>query len=176
MATHIERRIGLALVAGLVLLLALAPGAGATGLTREQATKLQQRVDTQMRRVPGGRQIAPDRISWDDRGVMLKLPVPGKAQAAAGPYCPHFRTCVWEHANYRGLTGHFYKCTTYHLGDFGFHAGTPSGVSSWRNRQSGGAISWFYDSRWAVLWFAHAGQWANVDWNDNDRAMFIDVC
>jgi Peptidase inhibitor family I36 len=133
--------------AGLAAALAVgASGAQAkTGLSPAQATKLQRQVDNVVRHsAPGARQVSPNTVVWAHDGVTLRLPVPGKASAAALGDCRIQRACLWQDANYRGRRAAFYAYGTYQLARYGLTPATHFGASSFYNHQTGGAKALLY--------------------------------
>jgi hypothetical protein len=97
------------------------------------------------------------------------------ASADAQNYlCYTGEICVFSGADRTGLKVTFTKCTMHYL-QRQFPVGTPDGVSSWNNRQTGGAVAIFYDGDKQVLFSAPVGK-GNVPPRWNDTAMYIKPC
>lgn len=133
------------LAATLGAALTLAFGAGAAdsqaAVTKAQASKLQGKVDKVLRHAaPGARQVAPNKVVWARDGVILTLPVPGKARAASSYRdCPFGYACLWQHANFQGGRAQFYHYRYYDVAAYGLPPYTIYGASSYYNHQTGGA-------------------------------------
>jgi hypothetical protein len=128
--------------AGLAAVLALAVGpAGAdASLSGTEAAKLQSQVDHVLRHSkPGGRQVAPNQVSWPRDGVSVTIPVAGTARASGLSECKRGYACLWMHFNYRGWIARFYHYGTYRLSDYGLGRFDERGASSYYNHQTGGA-------------------------------------
>jgi hypothetical protein len=97
---------GLLLVAGL----SAAPTASATEAVptgHDQATRefleqparsmeqLQQQIDLQLELAPGGRQTAPNEVSYDDGRFVVTYALPG-THVQAGPDCPSGWFCFYD--------------------------------------------------------------------------------
>ena len=104
------------------------------------ATPLQRQVDRVLEQSsPGGRQVAPNRITWPRAGVTMTLARPGTARAAALRDCPRGYACLWQDAGYTSRRVQFFHYRTYRLSAFGMPAGKRRGASSYFNNQTDGA-------------------------------------
>ncbi len=179
------RRIVLAAVAAAAVLIPLS-GTSAAAAAPSQATLLQQRIDYQLALLPGGRQIAPNQISWDKQGVIMTFAVPGMSTFGAGS-CAYYHACLYGDVDYNDGPDttpwqlSFYYCTARDLGDWGVRNQT----SSWVNNQTANTWAAAHQYRdeshpeygWVQLWGAgayYADPW--VGSVANDRADVFDPC
>jgi len=99
-------------VLALLLPLTLAPIADpADTADTARATSLQQRVDAVLEEFPGGEQIGPNAISWEDGAIVLEL-ADSSIAARAISTCATGSYCAWSYANYGGNKLSFTTCTS----------------------------------------------------------------
>jgi hypothetical protein len=94
-------------------------------LTRQakSATELQQQVDLQMKLYPGGKQTAPNEVSYGDGKFVVTYAKPGVQAAAGTPDCPSGSFCFYEYTNFGYPRGR--------LSDFGWQ---DLATWSWQDR------------------------------------------
>lgn len=127
--------------------------AKAAGLTADQATALQAKVDSYVA-VTGGKQIAPNRIDLNGDGL-LSVAVPGEAHTRSlniGASADSVEESPCDYGEQRAQDGHFcaydthdfqgdsidaYHCIKYSLPNW-------TGIGSWINQQTPGVRAKFY--------------------------------
>lgn len=147
--------------------------------------RLQQRIDYQLRLLPGGRQIGPNKISWDKQGVTMEFAMPGQTINATN--CVYRHACLYGDVDWNNGPDHtpwqlsFYYCTDRDLGDWGVRNQTSSVV----NNQTTGTVTSVHEFRNEArpgdgiiqLWLAaayYADPW--IGGPANDRADWINPC
>jgi hypothetical protein len=130
------RRMGIALVAVVMGLLFLAPGAPAASdqessvpplLTKQAASaaELQAQVDLQLSVAPGGKQTAPNEVTYADGRFVVTFTKPGQVQPLAAD-CPGGWFCFYEHANFGYPRGRLSDQGWQDLATFSWHDRTDS--------------------------------------------------
>jgi hypothetical protein len=122
--------------------------------------ELQRLVDRQLRLTPGGRQTAPNKVSWEKLGVEMTFGV----QPLGASSCDYYHFCLYGDSDYndgRDVTPwmlSFYYCGTRHLSDWGVQDQTSSAV----NNQTRGTWATLHTYRgggapgWIQIWGAGA--------------------
>jgi hypothetical protein len=138
---------------------------------------------------PGARRISDTSVLLAP-GVVMTVPARGARQvtvSAASTSCPYQYLCMWEHVWRAGARIAFYYCGyvdlyKYRLNSYEYWH---NNVSSIWNNQSGGVVSWFYDTNWGgLLGTVSAGNYlqdltrdsALGGGNWNDRIDRVKVC
>jgi hypothetical protein len=106
----IRRRIGAAAAAILLAaVLIIGLGAPASAGEYDDDARLQQQVTAILDDFPGGKQIAPGVISWDDGAAVLTLE--SKYSARSIGSCLTGRYCAWSATSYTGTKLSFSACS-----------------------------------------------------------------
>jgi hypothetical protein len=74
---------------------------------------LQARIDMQLNRYPGGKQISANQISYDGGAVVLSFAVPGQVLAST---CPTGYVCLYKGRSFSGDHLDLNTCAWYDLG------------------------------------------------------------
>jgi hypothetical protein len=114
----------------------------ASGLTDDQAARLQERVDEVLAEIPGGRQISATELSYDGLNVTFD-PVYSEEGAVA----PAAISCSagWFCIVVGGTTFSFFKCQTWSLSNW-------LGNAPFNNNQTTGTVARAYDSQSRQIW------------------------
>ncbi|MHC8318191.1 peptidase inhibitor family I36 protein [Pseudomonas sp. LB3P31] len=70
-------------------------------MTSSQTAQVQLQIDEQLIRKPGGRQVGPIQVVYDNGAVVVTFPVPGEHQRSDG-ICDYGYFCVWENPGFTG--------------------------------------------------------------------------
>lgn len=73
---------------------------------------LQARIDLELNRYPGGKQISPNQISYNGGAAILTFALPGQALAAA---CPSGYVCMYKGRSFSGDHLDLNTCSWYDL-------------------------------------------------------------
>jgi hypothetical protein len=94
----------------------------------KQATslaELQEQVDTQLKLAPGGKQTAPNEVSYGAGRFVITFAMPGQAQLLAAD-CPITWFCFYDHVNYGYPRGRLSDPGGQDLAAYGWHNRTES--------------------------------------------------
>jgi hypothetical protein len=139
---------------------------------------IQRLVDQKMKLVPGGRQVAPNKIVWDKLGASMEF-------GTFGPEtCPNPQMCVYGDSNFNDGPDvtpwklNFWACGDYDLGTWGVR-NQASSVANHLASGTWGALHQYRDEshpEWGKVqvW----GGWAPASDGAiaSDRADVVDVC
>ncbi|HWM11252.1 MAG TPA: hypothetical protein VNO82_17980 [Solirubrobacteraceae bacterium] len=152
----------MAIVIALALSLA---GAGAAQAASDAASERQVRANLAAN--PGSERVGPGRIRLEP-GLTMTLPDRGSARAAKrrALKCNEGYFCIYELINHRGASLGMSACRTYILQNYAFidiygrRDRWRMEASSWRSRQTGGAV--------ATLW-SEIGTWFKAPRGGDDN-------
>ncbi len=133
----------LPLAAPLLLALTLVPtaahAAAPVDSDRQARIDLQTQVAEVLEEFPGGEQVGPRTISWDDGAILLELASPLFASRAIGT-CPTGRYCAWSGSAFNGSQLSFGGCTSAGWLVSLAPLASSGGARSFANARSTGAI------------------------------------
>ncbi|UJW30101.1 peptidase inhibitor family I36 protein [Saccharothrix sp. AJ9571] len=140
-----------AAVGAFLLMAAGGAQASATGMS------LQAEITQALEQTPGGVQISPNQVAWQNGKVVLTIPLSGEkfARAAAEPVsalgtknCPYTWVCLYDGKDFEGRRLQFSECNEFNdLSSWDFN----DKMTSWHNNQTSGTKARFYN-------------WSNEEW------------
>jgi hypothetical protein len=182
------QRIG-TLAAAVVLAVALnATPAAAGDANRDielQWANIDRQIAHQLTKVPGGRQVARNKIVWDKLGVVLEYQAPGTQATRQG--CPYYYFCLYGDGWFNTVRPQtqpwflqFLNCHVQDLGTWGVR----NQASSWVNNQTPGTWGTLHEYRdeantwkgYIQLYGSHAYREEGAVGIANDRVDVIDPC
>jgi hypothetical protein len=116
--------------------------AGPSGPSTAQAQSLQQRVDTVLSTIPGGRQVSPTVVKYDGLTVTVDPHWSGGVASPAAISCSDGWFCIVVN----GTSFAFYTCQTWTLSNW-------TGNAPYNNNQSSGTVARAYaQNGTTVVW------------------------
>lgn len=70
-------------------------------MSAEQTAEIQQQINQQLSRRPGGRQVSTTQVAYDNGAVVMAFTIPGDANQP-DPACDYGYFCVWDGWDYSG--------------------------------------------------------------------------
>jgi|KBSSwiStaDraftv2_1062776.scaffolds.fasta_scaffold32088_3 hypothetical protein len=156
------RKLAVTLVAATALLVGSAvdasASAGGSGLTPAQKMSLQKRVDEVLAAIPGGHQVSATEIRYNGLTVTFDPSYSVNTKMAVAALAPSDIICTggWFCIIVRGVTFSFYKCQYWDLSNWW-------GDAPFKNNQSSGTVTRFYDDKWVEKWTSTAYQDGTVN-------------
>jgi hypothetical protein len=154
---------------------------GAGSASAEPDSASQRQVRANLAANPGSVRVGPNQIQLEP-GLTMTLPHRGLATAAQrrGKKCNEGYFCIYENVNFGGASLAMSACKTYILHNYRFidvH-GRPDRwdkeASSWRSRQTGGAVATLWSDIGTSFKAPRGGDKNMGHWND--RVVSIDPC
>jgi hypothetical protein len=111
------------------------------GMTTEQKVMVQRQIDRQLRRKPGGLQISPTQVMYDEGAAVLTFPVPGEA-GQSDRRCDYGYVCLWTAADFAGTKLSLQstaKSRPVDLSDYDMSAQ----IFSWQHNNKSGSVKIF---------------------------------
>lgn len=99
------------------------------GRQAETPAQLQRQIDLQLTLAPGGKQTAPNEVSYDGGKFVVTYALPG-ATALAAPDCPSGWFCFYDYTSWGYPRGRLSSCGWQDLGAYGWNDRTESTDSS----------------------------------------------